>query len=252
MNSHSLTTNEIVASLARSSSYNLVVEGKDDMTIFRFISERTGLNLLPCGGKANLLEVYKRRNEFKDSKVIFFVDKDLWVFQNIPEEYSEIIFTEGYSIENDIIADSKIFEFYSKTEINIYELAKSELAKWWANEIIAYKLKSETHFSSSIYQVLDGLKNNPPKPTVKNGLIKSEIENDSVYQSTLHEINRKFELVFRGHQLLQLHQYLFSITKDSAIRSLSKGLSSMVSILGDSPYLKNDISKIIESKETAE
>ena len=56
-----LTEDEIVELLKRSSLTSVIVEGKDDMTIYRWIEEKIGIskaNFLPCGGRNTLLKVF--------------------------------------------------------------------------------------------------------------------------------------------------------------------------------------------------
>ena len=56
-----MTATEIVSSLAHTSIPTIVVEGRDDMSILRLLEDKSGINVLPCGGKDCLLEVFERR-----------------------------------------------------------------------------------------------------------------------------------------------------------------------------------------------
>ena len=99
------TVDELVAMLGHAELPTVIVEGKDDMRIYRWVEGRVGsqnANVLPAGGRENLLSVYQRRNEFTHLPVAFVADRDLWLFSGIPEIYHDIIWTLGYSIENDL------------------------------------------------------------------------------------------------------------------------------------------------------
>ena len=100
-----MTVDECVAALHRTYLPTVIVEGKDDMQIYQWTERRVGIqnaNVLPVGGKETLLAVYERRNEYAHLPVAFVADKDLWLFSGIPPDYPDIIWTEGYSIENDL------------------------------------------------------------------------------------------------------------------------------------------------------
>ena len=102
-----MTVDECVALLRRTDLQTVIVEGKDDMQIYQWAERRVGIqkaNVLPVGGRETLLAVYKRRSEFAHLPVAFVADRDLWLFSGIPPGYPDIIWTEGYSIENDLYA----------------------------------------------------------------------------------------------------------------------------------------------------
>ena len=95
-----LTVDEIVAYLSRSQLPTVVVEGKDDMRIYGWAEARVGNTkayVLATGGRNTLLAVYQRRNEFANLPVAFVADRDLWLFSEIPADYHDVIWTQGYS-----------------------------------------------------------------------------------------------------------------------------------------------------------
>ena len=105
------TVDELVATLRRSRLPTIVVEGRDDMRIYRWIEPRVSnvdTSVLPVGGRNKLLSIYERRNEYSQLPVAFLADRDMWLFSGIPEQYNHIIWTLGYSIENDIYSGSEL------------------------------------------------------------------------------------------------------------------------------------------------
>ena len=101
----------LVGMLHNSQLPTVIVEGKDDHQIYQWVERCAGsqkANVLPVGGKETLLAVYKRRNEFAHLPVAFVADRDLWLFSGIPPDYPDVIWTEGYSIENDLYADANL------------------------------------------------------------------------------------------------------------------------------------------------
>ena len=87
----------------------IIVEGENDIPIYRRIEKYIGVqdaDVIQVGGRNNLLSLYERRKEFAHLPVAFVADRDLWLFSGIPPDYPDIIWTEGYSIENDLYADA--------------------------------------------------------------------------------------------------------------------------------------------------
>ena len=104
------TVEELVAALRRSALPTVLVEGQEDIRIYRWLEARLGnraANVLPTGGRENLLSIYAKRHEFADLPVAFVADKDMWLFSGVPSDYEEVIWTEGYSIENDLYTDAE-------------------------------------------------------------------------------------------------------------------------------------------------
>jgi hypothetical protein len=109
----SLSENEMVSFLKRTSLPTILVEGNDDCYIYRQLENKIDVedvDILICKGRESLINIFERRNEFKESAVVFMADKDMWFFSEVPMEYKEhIIFTDGYSIENDLY-NKELFE----------------------------------------------------------------------------------------------------------------------------------------------
>ena len=103
---------EIVTLLKGTNIPTVLVEGRDDINVFRFIEKRVAysvkeINFIPCGGKEILFNVYRRKNEFPSKKVAFLADRDMNLFKDRTKHLKEIVWTKGYCIENDIFAGSK-------------------------------------------------------------------------------------------------------------------------------------------------
>lgn len=133
-----LTVDEIVATLQRSTLTNVLVEGTDDIMIYRWIEDEIGVqraNFMSCGGRRNLIEVFERRNEFPNSKVIFIADKDTYIYTNTPPELDEIIWTNGYSIENDLYYGRDIEKILSTSEKEIFIKSLNSFINYYSFEV---------------------------------------------------------------------------------------------------------------------
>ena len=135
------TEDELVATLRHTDVPTVIVEGKVDILIYRWMEGRVGsqkANVLPAGGRETLLAVYERRNEFTHLPVAFVADKDLWLFSGIPSEYPGIIWTRGYSIENDLYADANLENLLDVREASGHRQVLDLIIEWFAFEVEEY------------------------------------------------------------------------------------------------------------------
>jgi len=148
------TVNELVSVLRHSSEPTILVEGPDDMMVYRWLKQHIKplkASPMSCGGRNNLLSVYERRNEFSPVKTVFLADQDLYVFLGIPNEYSDVIWTAGYSIENDIYAGStKLDDLLDEEELHDYEKLIEEIIEWFAFEVEKHKKASDSKIDIKI------------------------------------------------------------------------------------------------------
>lgn len=142
-----LSSDELVQTLRRSQLPTILVEGRDDMTIYRWLEAwnvQERIDVMPCGGRVRLLEVFSRRAEFEHTPCVFLADQDMWLFSAIPVEYREIIFTRGYSIENDILDDFPLLlNLLSATEKTEFDSLCDALAAWFAFEVEQFRRSLE-------------------------------------------------------------------------------------------------------------
>ncbi len=133
-----ITTEEIIALLKKSTLPTIVVEGNDDMIVYRTFETKLakfGVSVLPVGGRKKVLEVFKRRVELPiASRPFFIADQDTWVTQGVPAEYVDscILFTHGYSIENDIYIDGELRKLLREAESVKYSVELTEFIEWYA------------------------------------------------------------------------------------------------------------------------
>ncbi|MFY0579669.1 hypothetical protein ACN28S_40335 [Cystobacter fuscus] len=137
------TTEELVSLLKRTSLPTLLVEGTGDAQVYRHIEESLqtlGVNALSCGGRTTLLELFVRRSEFNHIKTVFLADKDMWLFSGVPASYPDVVWTTGYSIENDIYSGSDIEKIMTTDEDGQFRQLLSFVCKWFAFCVDEYML----------------------------------------------------------------------------------------------------------------
>ena len=186
----------IVSTLKHSSIPTIIVEGKDDLIIYRWIETEMGINVFPCGGRTTLLKVFERRAEFQHINTIFVADKDTFVYSGIPKQYDEIIFTTGYSIENDLYAGRKIEQLLDKDEKAHYEKAKKNFIRYYACQLERFQEGEEFDFEQHPNQILDN-EYNLKEEQVNNGFIEPKAE-------TIDYLTKGYDLLMRGHSIFQL------------------------------------------------
>ena len=133
-----LSVDEIVSLLKKTTLPTIIVEGSDDMIVYRRLESlyaHLGISVFPVGGRGNVLSLFLRRNEVPHSvKTFYIADRDTWVHTGIPSEYCDprIHFTDGYSIENDVYADGQHEKLLHGSECINYAKDIADFVEWYA------------------------------------------------------------------------------------------------------------------------
>jgi hypothetical protein len=137
-----MSVDEIISSLQHSKIPTVIIEGRDDTIVYRFMEELffdIELSVMPAGGKPNVLEIFRRRHEMPNiHSIAFIVDRDCWIFSGVPSEYvcDNLFLTHGYSVENDVFLDGNLKELMSRSEKNKFESEIEIFLKWYAVAIM--------------------------------------------------------------------------------------------------------------------
>ena len=195
------TVEELVAALRRSALPTVLVEGQEDMRIYRWVEARLGnraANVLPTGGRDKLLSVYERRQEFPNLPVAFVADRDMWLFSGIPSNYDGVIWTEGYSIENDLYVDAELENLLCAEETSVHQQLLGAIVEWFAFEV--EECLAERYFKVS-YHCNDVVPLGQTK--MDEGFVCSRgfrPPGEEIYQ----QIRRAYQLQLRGKLLFQM------------------------------------------------
>lgn len=153
------TTDELFALLKNTSIPTILVEGKDDIVFYRRIEsdlDDIGIDMLPAGNKGAVLELREKiKNEPISAPVAFVVDKDLWVYFGYEEELSDVITTEGYSIENDIFIDGELLGLMSREEIKKFNMELLRFTRWYALTVTRSQQGSQLSYRETPFKVLN-------------------------------------------------------------------------------------------------
>ncbi len=85
-----------------------------------------------------LFEHFRDRNEF--SNICFIADRDTWIFGSIPERFvaKNLIFTFGYSVENDIFIDGKLENLLTPEEMRVFDGEIEKFVRWFSAAAFRY------------------------------------------------------------------------------------------------------------------
>lgn len=222
-----LTVDEIITVINRTSLPTILVEGQDDVAaLYRWIEDKildVNANVMECYGRNNLIKIYERKSEIKkNKKVVFLADRDMWLYTRVPPEYKSIIFTQGYSIENDLIEGSLnlIMKLFNEEDSPKLDRIYNEIIPWYSNEIINYMNNKEYKLNYSIQHLLD----------MKSLKLKDEfrLENShEEYKQILSRITENTELYLRGKTLLEIFSYILT----SPSRTARYGQSNIMDLM---------------------
>lgn len=201
MTNQSLLVDEWLVSLREMEDPIVIVEGKDDVQICRWAAERLGIgrmDIYPAGGRQTLLALYNRRSEYSHLAVAFVADRDLSMFTCIPQGYDDVIWTEGYSIENDIYADVNLEDLLNADEITPHRETLKSLVEWFAFEIEQHLDGCDAHINKHLNQIVL-----PGETKVDPNLLTNRQFRQP--DAALHQqIQDDYQLQLRGKFLFQL------------------------------------------------
>lgn len=201
--------NELIATLKRTSLPTIIVEGSDDIIIYRKLEEiLSGKNIstLPVGGREKVLALFLRRNEFSNTKCAFIADKDVWVTTGVPHDYISdcLFFTEGYSIENEVYVDARLRNMIPEADLHHYEKDLDSFIEWYALALSRHLQDPSEKISLHSNQVLN--------QTDRKILI--ELKQSETYPNELKEhIRKNYMNQLRGKSLLDIFNRRIKICK---------------------------------------
>lgn len=213
-----LTPDELVSTIKRSNLPTLLVEGSDDMVVFRKLEERhadISLSVMHAGGRSTLLKVFDRKAEITNTRVCFIADRDSWIATGIPAQYSspELIFTSGYSIENDLFRDGDILNLIPAARRPVFFSDLENFIEWFALELARFIRGEAPELSLHVRAILD---------EAPYRLQRMQLNVGETYPTELRQrIRDDYVSLVRGKNLLEL-----------ALRHLTENGKSLYQALG--------------------
>jgi len=196
------TVDEVIGTLQRSCDPTLLAEGIDDIVMLRRFEDEfseAGLSIMPLGGRDAVLQIFQRRHELPSENIILFLaDKDLWVYSGIPEDFisKKLLFTDGYSIENDLYRDGNLERLLTASERLRFEADLNIFVEWY---YLSLSKKIMGHDVSITIHPQAVLQN--PNLTAEMAQLRSDIEN---YDADLEGFLSEYQKFLRGKSLMAL------------------------------------------------
>ena len=201
MRENPLTEEVVVASLHRSQLPSVIVEGTEDQQIYQWLERSVGIqkaNVFPVSGRETLLSVYNRRKEFARLPVAFVADRDLWLFSGIPLDYSDIIWTQGYSIENDLYADANLENLLNADEAAEHQQVLDSIVEWFAFEVEEYLDDRDAQVNTHCNRII------PPGETRMDEGFRNSRGFRPPREERYQQIRGSYQLQLRGKTLFQV------------------------------------------------
>jgi len=200
MNKSLVSVEEIIGTIKNSSLDSVIIEGDDDVIVYRRLEEiYEGLSVMPVGGRDNVLKIYTKLMDMKISrKIVFIVDRDMWIISGVPVQYSNqnFIVTDGYSIENDVIRDVNVEKYMRGLEKKKFREELEVFGKWYALEVKKYTDGVDSRIGTHPSAILDN-------PEFLEIIMK--LKDEETYPSdTYNAIMAEYKRYIRGKSLLSL------------------------------------------------
>lgn len=208
-----LSDDELISAINHSSEPYIIVEGPDDVMIYRWILDDLACEgcLEPREGCGSVKRLFKRKGEITNPKTIFICDKDTIVYTGIvPEECKGIIYTEGYSIENDLYQGKALEnKLFKKQDKIIFSKVLDSFLRAYACELEKFRESLGFDFTINPERILD-----------KNDYsLKMDVLNDfkEPANETVNYLRSNYDLLLRGHSLFSLVRIVLG-RKDRSIK----------------------------------
>ena len=93
--------------------------------------------ILSITGNDKFLSAYERKNQFSKVPIAFVGNREMWLFTGIPENknYEDIIWTQGYSFENDLYAEADLERLLLPHETWKHQQVRNSVIEWFAFEV---------------------------------------------------------------------------------------------------------------------
>ena len=203
------TLNEFLAELQRGRCklQTLVVEGSDDVYIYNWVRQELGLepyqlSVLRVGTKGMVLQMYeavhKDRHLYADVPIVFIADQDKYLFDGIPKEYSGVVFTSGYSIENDLYSFGNLENLLDPSEKVEHGELLDTIIEWFAFEVQEHRAGRRSKIACKLEKIV------PKGQTTMDPQFR-ECRGFEPPSTTIHdEIKKNYKLKLRGKTLFDI------------------------------------------------
>ncbi len=237
-----LSYEELLATLQKSTIPTIVVEGKDDIAFYRWLEEKYALPagcILVCNSRETVLKLYNEKDSCINKKIVFLADKDTFIFVGIPEKYADVVWTKGYSIENDLFAASKAIDsLLLQNEKDVFSKIIQSISKWFAFEVENCLADKDYKFDHSVHEII-----NPDDCSICERFKQQKQFSEPNDQSYLNIYN-EYKTKLRGKTLLDVYSYILNSPHRESKYSKKNIFELSYKLIDDEEYIGTIISQI--------
>ena len=240
--------NELSALLRYSQVPTLVVEGSKDIRIYNMwigqhLLDTYKVDVLAAHGRDNLFRLYERQSEFVHAPVIFIADQEMLSFSWMPKLYEDIVWTQGYSIENEIYSNGRIERLIQYNPTIEYDRVKDAVIKWFAYEVDEYfETRIQREAPNLDELILEG------ETELNEDFLKKRGFDRPPKNSTINNIKENYLLELPGKLLFQMLERASGITFDGLYNTALVNYDAQSGIIGRIRR-KLDEKRLISSQE---
>jgi hypothetical protein len=217
------------------------VEGEDDEAIYRWLESHFGLpagSVFPCGGRNVLINIYRQRARLVGKRIVWLADLDMWKFSAPPSDLSGIIFTSGYSIENDLYAGSEIELLLSTDERTRHTQLLDVVCNWFVFEILEHQAGRESQVGANIKKVFD----------LSNLAIREPFATSRQYvppnPAFVDIVRKDYKLSLRGKTLIDVLFECVNYSKRPARHSKEAIVENCLKLYPNNPFIDRIMNEV--------
>ena len=252
---------KLINDLKNTNLPTIVVEGKDNSNIigklvkhYR-IKEFLGVKEVKVRSipkRTRLLSVYERSDEFvRILPVAFVADQEMELFTGISERYTDIIWTRGYSLKNDLYADADLEVLLEPHEVWRHQQVLNSTIEWFAFEVEEFLEGNPVKMDFQLSEIV-------PQGELKLG--KGFCQRRGFRQPSperVQQIREKYKFLLPGRFLFQaLARFLSIRGRDFNFNIRGRGLYEIALEMHDSqiksPPLYSLMQRIMDQLESGE
>jgi hypothetical protein len=236
-----MTEDEIVSYIGKTNLPTILVEGKDDARIYRWLENQLGIfggSILICAGREVLLSIFRKRATFPHAKLAWLADLDMWCYSSPPPDLADIVFTTGYSIENDLYAGSEIESLMEEAERSRHARLVVIACQWFAFEIQEFQAGRAATWATHDKEVID---------THAMGISRAFIAKRGYASPDVTIVDRlvaDYKLSLRGKTLLQVIVMVLSDSNRNPKYGYGAIVEMCLKLYSNNPHIQRIVSEV--------
>jgi hypothetical protein len=180
---------------------------------------------------------FLKRDSFQHGKLAWLADLDMWRFSQPPSDFAGVIFTTGYSIENDLYAGSQIEALLEEPERQRHRQLLNAICRWFAFEVQEFLAGREPQVGHRVRRVVDF---STMDIHANFRIIRGYSEPATEF---VNEVLSDYQLRLRGKTLLELLVVLLSDRERKAKHGYAEVIEMCLKLYPNNPQMNRLIAE---------